>query len=147
MILRALRLQAAIQEFVNREESCYNSAINGGRRKKKNKDSLTIWVFENRLTSEDWSALGIYNTLLSPLAEATMLLQGRPKAGKFVGLGHVIPTFTYLFKLFERFKTEFQNYPDVHFIISIEHGWSKLRNYYERLDDSPAYVAASIFDL
>ncbi|KAA8620701.1 Dimer-Tnp-hAT domain-containing protein [Pyrenophora tritici-repentis] len=89
---------------------------------------------------------------LRPLKQATKRLEGRGKSGAFGAIAEVIPVFEYLLGVYE---DRLQSYEDVihdehtespedHLAINLRAALVKAREYYNKLDLSPAYYAATI---
>ena len=91
-----------------------------------------------------------------PLREATLKLEARGKAGRHGAIWQIIPTFNWLLEKFEEEasgvnKAHQVNYPDQeamedHYKINLNNGWKKLQKYYNKLDDSPVWYAATILN-
>ncbi|KAG9379212.1 Dimer-Tnp-hAT domain containing protein [Pyrenophora tritici-repentis] len=88
----------------------------------------------------------------APLKQATKRLEGRGKSGAFGAIAEVIPVFEYLLGVYE---DRLQSYEDVihdehtespedHLAINLRAALVKAREYYNKLDLSPAYYAATI---
>jgi len=56
------------------------------------------------LNAYDWLIINKYIEILSPLKEATSLVEGRGKASKHGTIWEVIPTFNWLLKVFKEKK-------------------------------------------
>jgi len=56
------------------------------------------------LNAYNWSIINKYMEILSPLKEATSLVEGRGKAGKNSAIWEVIPTFNWLLRVFKEKK-------------------------------------------
>ncbi|PZD23251.1 hypothetical protein A1F96_10416 [Pyrenophora tritici-repentis] len=76
--------------------------------------------------------------------------KGRGKSGRFGAIYEVLPVFEYLLGEFEqRYKPyELVNYeatgaPEDHLGINLKAAWGKLNDYYNRLDESAVYYAAT----
>ncbi|KAI2488465.1 Dimer-Tnp-hAT domain containing protein [Pyrenophora tritici-repentis] len=120
----------------------------------------------NGLTADDWQVVTEYMDVLSPLKECTKRLEGRGKAkdededeaindskpGSFGAIAEIIPVFEYLLTTLE---SRLQSYDDVvhdahdeapgdHLAINLRAAISKARDYYNKLDNTPAYYAATI---
>jgi hypothetical protein len=103
------------------------------------------------LTAGDWQVINQYVVLLRPLLNATSRLEGRGKSGRFGAIYEVIPTFDSLLTIYEAEKARLSEVdynsptsPEDHFKTNVNLGWAKLNKYYSKLDDSPAYYAATI---
>jgi hypothetical protein len=122
----------------------------------------------NGLTNDDWQVVTKYMDVLSPLKECTKRLEGRGKAkdkdkdkaindskpGSFRAIAKIILVFKYLLTTLE---LRLQSYDDVvhnahdeapedHLAINLRAAISKARDYYNKLDNTPAYYAATILD-
>jgi len=90
--------------------------------------------------------------ILSPLKEATSLVEGRGKAGKHGVIWEVIPMFNWLLRVFKEKKDcvtkaiteDYLNQEAIedHFIINLNAAWVKLNDYYLKLNNTPVYYAA-----
>ena len=90
--------------------------------------------------------------ILSPLKEATSLVEGRGKASKHGVIQEVIPTFNWLLKVFKEKKNYvskaiIEDYPNQeaiknYFIININVAQVKLNDYYLKLNNTLVYYAA-----
>lgn len=147
MIDRAIILRSEIGEFIVAETNRYQHKLTSGQRTDpKPEDSLSRLIFENPLTAEDWQILTEYRRLLEPLVDATMQLQGVARTKWFLGIGHVIPTIEYILLELEDAKTRFEHCKEKHCLAAIEYAWSKANEYYNKLDESPAYAAGIVLD-
>jgi hypothetical protein len=102
------------------------------------------------LSANDWAVVNDYIEILLPLKSATKRLEGCGNSGRFGAIHEVLPVFEYLLSEFEqRYKPfELVNYeatsaPEDHLAINLKAAWVKLNNYYNRLDESPVYYAAT----
>ncbi|KAG9382302.1 hypothetical protein A1F94_006223 [Pyrenophora tritici-repentis] len=80
---------------------------------------------------------------------ATEKLEGRGKAGKY-GIYETIPVFEYVLGALEARTRSYEqvdfNPPDApedHLFVNLRAAWSKANDYYNKLDRSPAYYAAT----
>jgi hypothetical protein len=93
-----------------------------------------------------------YLEVLKSLKLATKRLEGRGKGGQYGAIHEVIPVYEYLLGYHEqRVAADVDvNYnaaadaPEDHFAINLRAAWAKARDYYSKLDDSPACYAATI---
>ncbi|KAI1664144.1 Dimer-Tnp-hAT dimerization containing protein [Pyrenophora tritici-repentis] len=93
-----------------------------------------------------------YMDILKPLKTATKRLEGRGKSGSFGAIAKIIPIFEYLLTYYEQRVNAYKavNYnehdksPEDHITINLRAAWQKADDYYSKLDDSPAYYAATI---
>jgi hypothetical protein len=91
-----------------------------------------------------------YLAMLQLLKLATKRLEGRSTYKRFGSLAEVIPVFeTILFSYEERVESySGVNYdepgaPENHFAINLCAAWAKAKHYFVKLNDSPAYYAAT----
>ncbi|PWO19488.1 hypothetical protein PtrARCrB10_12010, partial [Pyrenophora tritici-repentis] len=87
---------------------------------------------------------------LKPLKKATKRLEARSKAGRFGAIYEVIPVFEAVLAVYEQLlkNHESVNYnansaPEDHLPINLRAAWAKLNAYYTKLNESPAYFAAT----
>ncbi|TKA59147.1 hypothetical protein B0A49_13257 [Cryomyces minteri] len=122
------------------------------RAKGKRPPALPLFVEVGGLSSYDWDVVANYVTILQPLREAAKRLEARGATGRYGAIWEVIPTMNWLLQVFEEAKERVaeattENYPNQealedHYSTNVNHGWKKLRKYFEKLDDTPAYYAA-----
>jgi hypothetical protein len=116
------------------------------------------------LSAANWQVVIEYIDVLRPLKECTKRLEGRGQGsdkddkmpskapGRFGSIAEIIPVFDYLLGVLE---SRLQSYEDVehhchdeapedHLPINLRAAIVKARDYYNRLDLSPAYYAATI---
>lgn len=128
MIVRALRLQTAIRRYCDEWEP-------------DGEYDLTHDI----LQAQDWEELTRFETLLEPFDRATKRVEGNAYTGSHGALWEVIPTMDFLFlKLAKRadgVNARPERYSE-HYRHCINHGFSKLQQYYTKIDDSRLYAAA-----
>jgi len=104
------------------------------------------------LIAADWQVINEYIELLAPLKTATKRLEGYSKSGGFGLVAEIIPVFEVLLHKLEQ---QLQNYdavnhephnkaPEDHIAINLRAALIVARDYYTKLNDSPAYYAAII---
>ena len=116
----------------------------------ENQEASRNAIFKDSLTAEDWDILVQYEKLLKPCSVATMDLQGQPGDGKSCGLANVqqdIECITEeLTAAYERYKhapaTSIEG--QWHFSAQIKLALNKAQEYYNKIDESPAYLAAIV---
>jgi len=96
------------------------------------------------LSDDDWVVITQYLELLKPFKIATKRLEGRIREGKGGSLWEVLPTFEVLLKHLETAKVQYANYPESHFKNNINLAWTKLLEYYQLTDRTPAYITALV---
>jgi hypothetical protein len=149
---RAVKLQFAVNAYathhiqrVQREDTFAQSRGN----------KLPVaqsWMRSDGLTGADWAVITEYMDILKPLKTATKRLEGRGKTGSFGAIADIIPIFEYLLTYYEQRVNAYEavNYnehdesPEDHIAINLRAAWQKADDYYSKLDDSPAYYAATI---
>ena len=111
------------------------------------------------LTAADWAVITEYVDVLKPLKVATERLEGCGKKlyklnGRFGAIYEVIPTFEQLIAAFEErllLYTEVDFKQDKtledYIAINLRAALAKLKQYYTRLSNSPAYYAVIILYL
>ncbi|KAF7577972.1 Dimer-Tnp-hAT domain containing protein [Pyrenophora tritici-repentis] len=94
------------------------------------------WMRSTGLRAADWAVIAEYQDCLEPLKYATKRLEGRSKDGKYGAIYEVIPVFEYVLSKLEAGRAQ------DHLNVNLRAAWSKANDYYNKLDDSPAYYAA-----
>jgi hypothetical protein len=93
-----------------------------------------------------------YLDVLKPLKSATKRLEGRGTSGSFGAIAEIIPVFEYILVYYEQRVKAYEavdynaheEAPEDHLAINLRTAWAKISEYYTKLDDSPAYYAATI---
>ncbi|KAA8622731.1 hypothetical protein PtrV1_04037 [Pyrenophora tritici-repentis] len=95
-----------------------------------------------------------YISVLEPLKEATKRLKARGKAGRFGAIYEVIPVFEAILAVYEQLLKNHESVDynansalEDHLPINLRAAWAKLNAYYTKLDESPAYFAATCLHL
>jgi hypothetical protein len=112
---RALKLRAAIDEFVDHETANYNAALAryAGSRSLKKRPPKEPSLLSDLLSADDWSIITQYVELLQPLKRATILLQGhvstsakddKPVKG---AIWQVLPIFETMMSAFEQARERY----------------------------------------
>ncbi|KAF7443476.1 hypothetical protein TUN199_08101 [Pyrenophora tritici-repentis] len=98
--------------------------------------------------------LELYILVLELLKEATKRLEARGKAGRFGAIHEVIPVFEAILAVYEQLLKNYESVdynansaPEDHLPINLRAAWAKLNAYYTKLDESPAYFAATCLHL
>jgi len=156
---RAVKLQRAVNAYANhhirrvRDEDTYALS-------RDNKlPEAAAWMRSNGLTAADWAVVTEYIDVLKPLKSATKRLEGRGKdadgrvgGGRYGAIAEVIPVFEFILTYYEqRIKAyEAVDYnahdeaPEDHLVINLRAAWAKANDYYNKLDLSPVYYAATL---
>jgi hypothetical protein len=121
LIRRALKLESHIKIFVRMN---------------------LLELKDNELTDDDWDTLRATVEILYPIWNITKRLGGHTKKNERGAMWKALPIIKVLIKYLDKIKQVYtqQTYPEL--TSSINLAWSKLDNYYKKLDDSPAYAAA-----
>jgi hypothetical protein len=127
MITRAIKLKDAIE--------LYQRAF---------KDDENSPLADDCLTSVDWHELSQLHHLLSPLKDASSLLQSSGKDCTHGSLFESLQAVDYLLTKLEELKRQHQHLPSTHFKACINLGWKKLNKYYTLSDETAAYRAAIV---
>ena len=104
------------------------------------------------LTAAKWAVITEYIDVLKPLKLATKRLEGRSDSGSFGAIAEIIPLFEHLLSYYEQRVKAYEavNYnahdeaPEDHLAINLRATWAKANECYTKLDNSPAYYAATI---
>jgi hypothetical protein len=110
------------------------------------------WVQLGGLTAHDWSVITDYIDVLKPLKDGTKRLEGRGGEYNFGSIGEVIPVFEYVYNRLQDVlkgmeKARYNAHdeaPEDHLHINLSNAILKAEQYYQKLDDSPAYYAATL---
>lgn len=162
---RAVKLQSTINAYANHHIDRIHNETTYAISKGNQLPDCPPWMRSNGLTADNWQVVTEYMDVLSPLKECTLYLEGRGKVkdegknsskrGSFDAIVEIIPVFEYLFGVLE---SRLQTYNDVvhdarnealkdHLAINLRAAISKAREYYGKLDNTPAYYAATILHL
>ncbi|KAF7442840.1 Dimer-Tnp-hAT domain containing protein [Pyrenophora tritici-repentis] len=102
------------------------------------------WMRSDGINAHDWQVIAEYIDVLRPLKQATKRLEGRGKSGAFGAIAEVILVFEYLLGVYEDRLQSYEDSPEDHLAINLRAALVKAREYYNKLDLSPAYYAAII---
>jgi hypothetical protein len=103
------------------------------------------------LTAHNWQVITEYIDTLGPLKTATKRLEGHGQ-GNFGLVAEIIPVFEVLLHKLEQQLEKFDSVnheehaeaPEDHLAINLRAALIKAREYYSKLDETPAYYAATI---
>ncbi len=165
---RAVYLKPAIEAIMDEEIAAYDKQVRQAGLNPRKPQPKRPSILDDVLSAVDWSVISQYLSVLKPLKDATMRLQGHA-GGKSGSIWRVIPVFEELMRHFEEQAALHliravvrpdshssnslpSNEPAVddtieledHFSINIDLAWTKLNQYYTKLDNSPIYVAAVV---
>ena len=156
---RAVKLQPAVNAYAHhhicrvRDEDTY--AISRGNKLPE----AAVWMRSSGLTATNWAVVTEYIDVLKPLKSATKRLEGRGKdaegrvgGGHYGAIAEVIPVFEYILTYYEQRVEAYEavdynahdEAPEDHLAINLRAAWAKASDYYNKLDLSPAYYAATL---
>ena len=156
---RAVKLQRAVNAYANhhirqiRDEDTY--AISRGSKLPE----AATWMRSDGLTATDWAVVTEYIDVLKPLKSATKRLEGRGRdadgrvgGGRYGAIAEVILVFEYILTYYEQRVKAYESVdynahneaPEDYLLINLRAAWAKANNYYNKLDLSPAYYAATL---
>src|SRR5277367_1571197 len=125
----------------------WNSTYYMIKRALKLRDQINAFSIKHRkelekdiLTDEDWDQLEAIHNILRPFKRVTKRLEGRAEKGECGSLWEGLPALETLLSHVELMKVEYTSHRQL--VASLNEAWLKLRQYYERMDESPAYAAA-----
>ena len=149
---RAVELQLAVNGYANHHIQRIETEDAYARSRNNKLPEAPRWMRSDGLRAADWQVISEYIDVLGPLDQATSRLEGRGISGAFGSVAEIIPTFEYLLGVYE---DRLQSYEDVdhdqhdespedHLAINLRAALLKANKYYNKLDLSPAYYAATI---
>ena len=106
----------------------------------------------NGLTSANQAVVTDYIAVFRPLKAATKRLEGRGASSAYRAVAKVILVFKYILKEYKDQVTPYaavdynayNKAPKDYIAINLKAAQAKLNDYYNKLNDSPAYYAATI---
>jgi hypothetical protein len=149
---RAAKLQSAVNAYANYHILDTKQRIDRAIRQNNKLPKVPEWMKSDGLTAADWQVITEYIDVLGPLKTATKRLEGHGKHGKFGSIAEIIPVFEVLLHKLEQQLQNFNSVnheehdeaPEDHLAINLRSAIVKAREYYSKLDDSPAYYAATV---
>jgi hypothetical protein len=143
-------LQPAFNSYIAYHIDNQDTADTHARTRGNKIPEAPLWMRSSRLSANDWAVVKDYIEVLQPLKSVTKRLEGRSKSGRFGAIYEVLPVFEYLLSEFEQrykpyklFDYKATGAPEDHLAINLKAAWGNLNNYYNRLDESPVYYAAT----
>ena len=152
MLRRANKLRSALDYWLESEERLIKRNNAKGIKLPVGDEAICKDIFTDRLTEKDWDILSEYERLLRPCYEATLDLQGRLGDSTSGRLTNVIQDIEYIL---EELTAAYASYESAaediiqgewHFKAQIKLAIDKAQQYYQKLGDSPVYLAAVILD-
>ena len=149
---RAVKLQPAINAYAGEHIERTKKDDTWADVQGKDRPHAPRWMRSGGLTAHDWGVVTDYMEVLKPLKEATKRLEGRGGEFNFGSIAEVIPVFEYLLLVLEARLQQFERVPfdahaeapEDHLPTNLSNALIKAREYYTKLDSSPAYYAATI---
>ena len=149
---RAAELAGPIDAYIDFRAQDYRAETASRRREPSaERPEPRLFITEGGLTAKEWATITEYIRLLAPFEEATRWLQGRTKVGNHGAIWEVIVAFEFLLNELEQMKERLaevdytaKDVPEDHLITNVNAAHKKLSEYYNKLDASPVYYAATI---
>lgn len=152
MMRRALRLRPYLEMLKLRFKQEWEEENRSARGTIRRSAEIPTFLEErNWLTNNDWLVIQHFEALLTDYEDTLKLLEGdgqvRRRRGGFVGsygnVWDVLPAFEFLLGRLEEYVSLANDIPDpVQFKVGVNAAWSKLKDYYKRLDETPIYYAS-----
>jgi hypothetical protein len=156
---RAVKLQHAVNAYANHHIRRVQDEDTYAISHSNELPEAATWMQSDGLTAADWAVITEYIDVLKPLKSATKRLEGRGKdadgrvgGGRYSTIAKVIPVFEYILTYYEQHIKAYKSVdynahreaPEDHLPINLCAAWAKASNYYNKLDLSPAYYAATL---
>ncbi|KAG9379951.1 Dimer-Tnp-hAT domain containing protein [Pyrenophora tritici-repentis] len=149
---RAVKLQSAINAYSLHHIRRVRDEDTWAESRGNKQPVAQSWMRSDGLGAADWAVITEYMDVLKPLKTATERLEGRGKSGGFGSIAEVIPVLEYLLSYYEQRVNSYAavdynahpEAPEDHLATNLRAAWAKADDYYSKLDDSPAYYAATI---
>ncbi|KAI2484851.1 Dimer-Tnp-hAT domain containing protein [Pyrenophora tritici-repentis] len=149
---RAVKLQSAINAYSLHHIRRVRDEDTWAESRGNKQPVAQSWMRSDGLGAADWAVITEYIDVLKPLKTATERLEGRGKSGGFGSIAEVILVFEYLLSYYEQRVNSYAavdynahpEAPEDHLATNLRAAWAKADDYYSKLDDSPAYYAATI---
>jgi hypothetical protein len=110
-----------------------------------------LFIREKGLSGRDWATISEYIKLLEPFAEATRLLEGRGKHGRYGAIWEVLITFKWLLNQLKALKDRLKEVdyndsdaPEDYLVANVNLAHVKLCAYYAKFNNAPVYYAAIV---
>ncbi|KAI1522473.1 hypothetical protein PtrSN001C_011831 [Pyrenophora tritici-repentis] len=149
---RAVKLQSAINAYSLHHIRRVRDEDTWAESRGNKQPVAQSWMRSDGLGAADWAVITEYMDVLKPLKTATERLEGRGKSGGSGSIAEVIPVLEYLLSYYEQRVNSYAavdynahpEAPEDHLATNLRAAWAKADDYYSKLDDSPAYYAATI---
>jgi hypothetical protein len=99
-------------------------------------------LIDDKLTDDDWDSLIALERILTPFYKITKRLEGRAADGTHGAAWEALPSVELLIKHLDAMKKIYTVSSHPRLAESINTAWSKLDEYYIKLDETPIYAAA-----
>jgi hypothetical protein len=110
-------------------------------------ESVTLIIFDQRMSSDEWAILQELLAILNPIKACTKKLEGHLSEESATGITDVYDVLSLILSRLEKLKVEYaESQKDSAFWVAIEQAWSKAIEYYNILDKTPVYTAALLPD-
>ena len=147
MLYRARELRNALDEFLDLEYAAQIRSTRVSQSDDGVENQITNLIFTNRLGNNDWAIINEVLDMLEPLKYFTKRIENRPSEHTANGIRDVYDSLQYILSQMEKLKVEYsESSTSAIFWAAIEHAWAKANEYYTKLDNSPVYTAALLFD-
>jgi hypothetical protein len=147
MLYRARELRDALDEFLDLEYATQIRSSRASQSDNEVENRITNSIFTDRLGNDDWAIVNEVIDMLEPLKYFTKRMENRPSEHTANGIRDVYDSLQYILSQLEKLKVEYaESSTGAAFWAAIEHAWAKANEYYMKLDDSPVYTAALLFD-
>ncbi|KAG9375725.1 hypothetical protein A1F94_013674 [Pyrenophora tritici-repentis] len=131
---RAVELQLAVNGYANYHIQKIETEDAYARSRNNKLPAAPDWMRSDGINAHDWQVIAEYIDVLRPLKQATKRLEGRGKASDEDRLQSYEDVI----------HDEHTESPEDHLAINLRAALVKAREYYNKLDLSPAYYAATI---
>lgn len=128
--------------MVRDNQTRWNSVFDSIHRAIKLKDQIQLLCLQNTdklgedtLLEDDWQQLEDIERILQPFQDVTKRLEGHGKRGSHGSLWECLPAIEALIQHMDRMKQLYKQSTHPHLANSINLAWSKLDEYYVKMDD------------
>jgi hypothetical protein len=147
MLYCARELREPLDDFLSLEHATHLRSKRSSHCEDVVESRITNAIFTDRLGNDDWAIVNEVLEMLEPLKYFTKRMGGRPSKHTAHGIRDVYDSIQYILTQLEKLKVEYaESANSKAFWVAIEHAWAKADDYYTKLDDSPVYTAAMLFD-
>jgi hypothetical protein len=145
-------LQLIVNRYANYHIQRIETADAYARSRNNKLPNAPDWMRTAGLTAHNWQVLNEYINVLRPLKQAIKRLKGYSNNSGFRAVTEIILVFEYLLTAYEDRLQQYESViydehdesPEDYIVINLCTALLKLNKYYNKLDLSPAYYAATI---